>query len=84
LYKVSIIKPAQKDFRNLPEKEKPIILEEIKKLQNNPRPHNSKKLIGSSNAYRIRKGDYRVLYTINDGAKEVIIYKIDHRKDVYR
>ena len=44
----------------------------------------SEKLAGSQNAYRLRKGDYRVLYTIDDSVKTVIIYKIAHRREVYR
>ena len=44
----------------------------------------SEKLAGSLNAYRLRKGDYRILYTIDESAKTVIIYKIAHRREVYR
>lgn len=44
----------------------------------------SEKLTGSQNAYRLRKGDYRVLYTVDDSAKTIIIYKIAHRREVYR
>ena len=53
-------------------------------LANNPRPHGSEKLAGYEDRYRIRQGNYRVVYLIDDAASEVTIYKIGHRKEVYR
>jgi len=53
-------------------------------LYEEPRPHNSKKLKGSGSKWRIRAGDYRVLYEIDDLQKIVKIYRIAHRKEVYR
>lgn len=44
----------------------------------------SEKLAGSQNACRLRKGDYRILYTVDDSEKAVIIYKIAHRREAYR
>ena len=52
-------------------------------LQVNPRPPGAKKLTGQE-SYRIRKGDYRILYTIDDRARLVRVYRIGHRRDVYR
>jgi mRNA interferase RelE/StbE len=54
-------------------------------LANNPRPIGVKKLKDSSeDLYRIRVGDYRVIYTINDGIRIVNILRIGHRKDIYK
>ena len=49
-----------------------------------PRPYNSKKLSGGGSRWRIRMGDYRILYEIDDSRKSVKVYRIAHRKEVYR
>ena len=59
------------------------ILDEIKKLSEDPRPRGSVKLIGEENTYRIRIGDYRVLYEIHYNQKTVLLVKIDKRSRVY-
>jgi mRNA interferase RelE/StbE len=56
----------------------------IQGLAANPRPHGSEKLAGYADRYRIRQGNFRVVYLINDEARAVTVYKIGHRKDVYR
>jgi mRNA interferase RelE/StbE len=56
----------------------------ITALATDPRPDGCKKMTGSKDGYRIRIGDYRVIYTINDGVRIVKIQKIGHRKEVYR
>jgi mRNA interferase RelE/StbE len=53
-------------------------------LANNPRPFGCKKLAGAKDAYRIRVGVYRIIYTIRDNVLIVEVVKIDNRKDVYR
>jgi mRNA interferase RelE/StbE len=58
--------------------------ERIKKLQNNPVPHNSVRIVGEKNMFRIRIGDYRVLYEINWRENLIIIEKIDKRGRVYK
>ena len=60
------------------------VLSSINNLAEEPRPHGSKKLKGSSNAYRIRIGNYRVIYNIADKIVTVTIIKIGHRKQIYR
>ncbi len=52
-------------------------------LADNPRPAGCKKLRGYKDQWRIRVGDYRILYTIDDGEKRVAITRVAHRKDVY-
>mgnify|MGYP006285793813 CR=1 FL=1 len=60
-----------------------LLIEKILKLENDPRPPGCVKL-NTKNAYRIRRGNYRVLFTINDLGQKVTIYKISHRKDAYK
>ena len=58
--------------------------ETIVGLYDEPRPHNSKKLSGGGSRWRIRVGDYRILYEIDESQKVVKVYRIAHRKEVYR
>ena len=60
------------------------IVEKIAALGSNPRRHNSEKLAGYDDRYRVRQGHYRIVYLIDDSRKEVTIFKVGHRKDVYR
>jgi mRNA interferase RelE/StbE len=60
------------------------IIEKIGKLAKVPRPIGSEKLAGHGDRYRVRQGNYRVVYLIDDSRKEVTIYKVGHRKDAYR
>ena len=60
------------------------ILQSIRELADEPRPHGSTKLAGASDAYRIRVGDYRVLYTVDDAVVRVLVIRVGHRRDVYR
>jgi mRNA interferase RelE/StbE len=53
-------------------------------LYDQPRPHNSKKLSGGGSQWRIRLGDYRILYEIDDAKNLVKVYRIAHRKEAYR
>lgn len=60
------------------------VVERIQALAVDPRAHGSEKLAGYANRYRIRQGQYRIIYLIDDERREVSIFKIGHRKDVYR
>ena len=80
-----IIKPsAEKAFGKLPNALQVKILEALEQLSLNPRPSGVKKLKSAFNIYRIRVGEYRVIYSINDTVLIVTVAKIAHRKDVYR
>jgi mRNA interferase RelE/StbE len=59
------------------------IIERITQLADSPRPPGCEKLSGQ-NKYRVRQGNYRILYTINDQDLTVCVVKVGHRKDVYR
>jgi mRNA interferase RelE/StbE len=82
-YKIEIKRSASKELNSLPNKEIKKIINSINQLIENPRPINSKKL-SASERYRLRVGDYRILYEIEDLILIVHIIKIAHRKDVYR
>ena len=56
----------------------------ILKLKSDPRPQGSKKLVGTTGSWRIRVGDYRVLYDIADLVRIVRVYRVRHRRDVYK
>ncbi|MFC1632503.1 type II toxin-antitoxin system RelE/ParE family toxin [Candidatus Omnitrophota bacterium] len=84
LYKLFLIASAQKQIRSLPKKQIPAIITAIRSLAGNPRPGNCKKLTGTANQYRLRKGSYRVIYTISDTSKEVIVFRVRHRREAYR
>ena len=82
-YAVDIILKAEKEFLKLPEVMRERIREKILLLEENPRPLGSKKL-RDTEYYRIRIGDFRVIYSIHDNVKMVKVLSIAHRKDVYR
>ena len=82
-YVLDISSGAQKQFRKLPPQVQDIIVPKMLYLENDPRPHGVKKL-RDSQYYRIRINDYRVVYSINDKNKTVVVLDIDHRKDAYR
>lgn len=79
-----IVKPsAQRDLDSLPAREVGRIAFRIAHLANEPRPVGVLKLTNAE-GYRIRSGYYRILYEIDDIKQRVLIYRIKHRKDVYR
>ena len=81
-----LIKPsAGKELEDVGSKvDRQKIIAKIQALAADPRPRGSEKLAGYSDRYRIRQGNYRVVYLIDDSASAVTIYKIGHRREVYR
>ena len=84
MYKVVLKKSAEKDLGKINPVYYDSVVEHIKGLANNPRPFGSIKLSVSQNAYRIRVGVYRIVYTIKDDILTVEVIKIDHRGSVYK
>lgn len=82
-YNIEIILKAEKEFLKLPEKVKVLITKKILLLEDNPRPFGAKKL-KQTEYYRIRAGDFRAIYSIDDTNKKVKVLSIAHRKEVYR
>lgn len=83
-YRVVISRTARKHLDGLPEHVQARALREIAALQDDPRPHGCVKLSGFTDEYRIRIGDYRVRYRVDDTATEVAVIDVRHRKDIYR
>jgi mRNA interferase RelE/StbE len=82
-YDLAIKRSAAKELEAVPRKDRQRIARRIIGLGKNPRPHGCEKLSGHEK-YRLRQGDYRVLYEIDDAAHRVTIVKIAHRRDAYR
>ncbi len=81
-YTVRLEKRAERQLEKLPPEALRRICQKLVKLKQNPRLASVKKLRGIE-GYRLRIGDYRVLFTIDDESKEVCIYRIKHRKEAY-
>jgi mRNA interferase RelE/StbE len=81
-YIVEISVTARKQLSKLPNSVAERIEESLLDLEDNPRPIGNIKLKGRD-AYRMRIGDYRAIYTINDNILKVIVIKVAHRKEVY-
>jgi mRNA interferase RelE/StbE len=84
-YKVLLKSSAAKEIESIDSKDdRRRIVDRIADLAADPRSQNSEKLAGYDDRYRIRQGHYRIVYLINDPRHEVTIFKVGHRKDVYR
>ena len=82
-FKIEIKKSAAKELEKIQKKDRDRIIERIQALAADPRPPQSKKLSGEEK-YRIRQGDYRVLYQIFDEVITVVVVKVAHRREVYK
>jgi len=82
-YKIEIKRSAAKELEKIQKKDRDKIIEKIQALSENPRPPLSQKLSGEEK-YRIRQGDYRVLYQIYDEVITVVVVKVAHRREVYK
>lgn len=83
MYTVVVSKAIQKQIEKLPDKIEARILDRISELEENPRPSDVKKLNGRD-AWRVRVGDYRIIYEIADRRLTVILIQVAHRREVYR
>ncbi len=83
-YNIEWKNSALKELDALPNREIARILSTIETLVTNPYPDGSIKLAGANNRYRIRVGDYRIIYTIENQKLIIMVIKIGHRREVYR
>jgi len=84
-YKVLLKSSAAGEIEDLPTKEeRQRIVRRIQALSLDPRAHGSEKLAGPLDRYRVRQGRYRIVYSIDDRAATVTVFKVAHRKEVYR
>jgi len=83
-YTITFVRSAEKQLQTLDSKIVSRVFPKIENLSTNPRPQGCLKLTGENNLWRIKIGDYRVIYTIDDKLKQIDIVSIRHRRDVYR
>ena len=83
-FKIQWRASTKKDLRKIPSQEVAQIVAAVEKLAHEPFPHGCEKLSGSEHTYRIRVGDYRVIYEVLTESRIVEIQRARHRKDVYR
>ena len=82
-YQLIIQPTAERNIRSLPKDDIRRITHRIQLLPATPRPPGCKKL-GEPDIYRVRQGDYRILYRVDDETRSVTILKVGHRREVYR
>ncbi|BFU88869.1 MAG: hypothetical protein NTAFB01_00560 [Nitrospira sp.] len=83
-YSIVIKRSAEKELKAIPPGDLQRVVDRIRGLAQQPRPSGCEKLSGESERYRIRQGDYRIVYSIDDAARLVEVVKIGHRREVYR
>jgi mRNA interferase RelE/StbE len=84
VYSILLERAAEKDLRRLSPEVHDRVIPTIQGLGRNPRPPGCRKLTGTANDWRIRVGDYRVVYDIDDTAQIVRVNRVRHRREVYR
>lgn len=84
LYRIEFVRSAEKSFLDLPVHDQKLIRKKVDALAHDPRPMGSIRLSGEDGLYRIRSGDYRVIYMVQDKILLVLVVKIGPRRDVYR
>jgi mRNA interferase RelE/StbE len=84
MYKLAIKKSARKELDNLPDQIFLKVDKSILSLKDNPFPYPQAKKLKGENKCRLRIGDYRVTYSIDEDQKTITIYRVRHRRDVYR
>lgn len=83
-YSVRLKRSTEKDLRRIDKSRVPSIIAAIERLEDDPRPDGCRKLVGSDSSYRIRVGDYRILYLVEDAVCVVEVERVRHRKNAYK
>ncbi len=83
-YRIEVKASAIKEIAALPRREQRRLIAAIEALGADPRPEGVRKLTGYKDAYRVRVGDYRVVYVVRDDVLTVFVVRVGHRRDVYR
>ena len=84
MYRIEFVRRAHRAFRNLPVEVQRRLDPAILALASDPRPAGCKKLAGEESLWRIRVGDYRIVYQVQDARLLVLVVKIGHRREIYR
>ncbi|MDI7267161.1 MAG: type II toxin-antitoxin system RelE/ParE family toxin [Myxococcota bacterium] len=82
-WRVLLENRARAEFLRLPRNVRDRLEEALERLTSDPRPPGAKRLVGRD-GYRLRKGDYRILYVVDDRERIVRVYRLGHRREVYR
>lgn len=83
-FRIEISASAEKALKKIPKKDLGRIIEVIQHLAISPYPPGSRKLSGEEDTYRVRQGNYRIIYQIEDQRLLILVLKIGHRKDIYK
>jgi len=83
-YSIRLKRSVEKDLRRLPRAQLPRVLSAIDQLSSDPLPRGAVKLSGAEMLYRVRAGDYRIIYGVDTVAREVTIHYLRHRREAYR
>ena len=84
-YSVSLKASAAREIDGLPARaDRQRVVSRIAALAGEPRPPGSEKLAGHEDRFRVRQGDYRIVYSVDDRRRTVVVVKVGHRKDFYR
>ena len=83
-YRVEVSRRAAKSLQALPRKEQQRVRAVIDLLADNPRPPGCRAVAGEDRAYRVRSGDYRIVYEVHDDRLVVQVVRVGHRRDMYR
>jgi mRNA interferase RelE/StbE len=83
-YSIEFRPAALRDLRAIPKEMLLRVSRKVDSLSDNPRPSGVEKLSGSENSYRVRVGDYRILYQIEDEVLRVLVARVGHRREIYR
>ena len=84
MYEVHLERTAERDLRRLSAQVFYRIIPRIEALSDDPRPPGCHKISGSKNDWRVRVGDYRIIYEIDERAKTVRVMRVRHRREAYR
>lgn len=82
-YQIIIPKPVQKQLDSLPKTQRDRAIMALRSIADEPRPNGVKKLKGYDDTYRIRFGDYRIIYKVRDKELIILLLSVSHRKDAY-
>ena len=83
-YRIEVTPAAVRQLRKLDNQARRRIQAAIELLANDPRPSGAKKLVGGDGEWRVRTGDYRIVYEVNDGVLLVLVIAVGHRREIYQ
>ena len=83
MHRIDLSRRAEKDLDRLPPRGAARVIAALRGLANEPRPPGASKLVAVE-GYRVRVGEYRIVYDVDDAAEVVTVYRIGHRREVYR